>query len=83
MDRAAMNGQRNLVQRLYAREGFADFCHLQQNILIHVISSLTSFFHITQYGTVNTDGLQSVLTVTYRRNMGNGQLPPKATAARI
>jgi hypothetical protein len=28
---------------------------LQQNILIHVISSLASFVHITQYGTVNTD----------------------------
>ena len=32
----AVNRQRNLIQCLDTREGFADFRHLQQNILLHI-----------------------------------------------
>ena len=41
MDRSPADRERDMVQRLHARERFTDVCHLQQNFFTHAYSSFS------------------------------------------
>jgi hypothetical protein len=61
MDGTSVDGQGYFIKRLDAGEGLGNIHHLQQNILIHAISSLAGFS--VQYGVVNAEA--SALTTAY------------------